>query len=529
MLIGIINIFPLDKKGFSHLRKEGSILVMNEFAYEFRKTKNNFHYFLPEENLSNVKKIGSSFRVFSRKKLESNIRKEDYDAFFIPGIFNKDVYSLRKKLNKDFPIHSFIHSQHDLSHLKFIEELSGYIRTNDRIVCSSSCGREVTYKLFSLVNKEMSLEVKKNNLRIISFGTDIKKFRVRNQISSKIKLSLPKDKNIILFIGRLSPFTKADLFPVLRIIKHIFSKKKDWIFLICGQNKDFDYKTSLLRFSRQLGIENRVIVKTDVSEEEKPFVYNASDIFISPSDNIQETFGLTILEAMSSGLPVLCSDWNGYKETVHKDSFRTPTFWYSGFEDKEEKSLDDYHNKMSYYSQLVCVDTYAMEKKLEVLMKNSSLRREIGSVNRKIVLEKYRWKNIIKLHQEMLRESISIKGKEYSYLLRKIEKYPYFKVFQDYPSVDLARKKDVTIHSRQQYGFDVKSYWQEYYKGKEFLNLNSYLDIDIINEIYSYCKEKKHLKEVLAHFRKASSVDEMTTIANILWMSKHVLLTLKKQ
>jgi glycogen synthase len=45
------------------------------------------------------------------------------------------------------------------------------------------------------------------------------------------------------------------------------------------------------------------------------------------SDNIQETFGLTPLEAMAAGLPVIVGDWDGYKDTVRDgvDGFRIPS------------------------------------------------------------------------------------------------------------------------------------------------------------------------------------------------------------
>ena len=42
----------------------------------------------------------------------------------------------------------------------------------------------------------------------------------------------------------------------------------------------------------------------------------AADIFVSMADNHQETFGLTPVEAMACGLPVIASDWNGYRDTV---------------------------------------------------------------------------------------------------------------------------------------------------------------------------------------------------------------------
>jgi glycosyltransferase involved in cell wall biosynthesis len=54
----------------------------------------------------------------------------------------------------------------------------------------------------------------------------------------------------------------------------------------------------------------------------------AADLFISLADNIQETFGLTPVEAMAAELPVLVTDWDGYRETVRDgmDGFRIPTW-----------------------------------------------------------------------------------------------------------------------------------------------------------------------------------------------------------
>ena len=42
----------------------------------------------------------------------------------------------------------------------------------------------------------------------------------------------------------------------------------------------------------------------------------AADVFLSLVDNIQETFRLTPIEAMAAGLPVVVSDWDGYRYTV---------------------------------------------------------------------------------------------------------------------------------------------------------------------------------------------------------------------
>lgn len=54
----------------------------------------------------------------------------------------------------------------------------------------------------------------------------------------------------------------------------------------------------------------------DVLDPEIGSIWAAADIFCSLSDNVQESFGLAIVEAMAAGLPVVASNWDGYRDTV---------------------------------------------------------------------------------------------------------------------------------------------------------------------------------------------------------------------
>ena len=51
----------------------------------------------------------------------------------------------------------------------------------------------------------------------------------------------------------------------------------------------------------------------DLEDQARTNLYHAADVFLTLSDNLQETFGLTVIEAMTAGLPVVANDWNGYK------------------------------------------------------------------------------------------------------------------------------------------------------------------------------------------------------------------------
>ena len=84
------------------------------------------------------------------------------------------------------------------------------------------------------------------------------------------------------------------------------------------------------------------IIETENSKIES---LNAANIFVSLSDNIQETFGLTVIEAMAAELPCVVTDWNGYKDLVkdNETGYLIPTK-YAGEGDKEINDVDIDYN-----------------------------------------------------------------------------------------------------------------------------------------------------------------------------------------
>ena len=100
---------------------------------------------------------------------------------------------------------------------------------------------------------------------------------------------------------------------------------------------------------------------------------------------MQETFGLTPLEAMAARLPCIVSDWDGYRETVRDglDGFRIPTqapraglgkdlsFRYS-------QGWDNYDAYAGAASQFVAVDVEAAAGAIVRLANNPDLRRTMG-------------------------------------------------------------------------------------------------------------------------------------------------------
>ena len=79
----------------------------------------------------------------------------------------------------------------------------------------------------------------------------------------------------------------------------------DYRLVIMGVNHN-RYFQQLLQMTDRLGLNDRVVFTGWVSEEEKGFIYRSSDLMVYAS--LLEGFGLPVVEAMSAGVPVACSD-----------------------------------------------------------------------------------------------------------------------------------------------------------------------------------------------------------------------------
>ena len=101
---------------------------------------------------------------------------------------------------------------------------------------------------------------------------------------------------------------------------------------------------------------------------------------------MQETFGLAPLEAMAAGLPVVASDWDGYRDTVRDgvDGFLVPTLAPgAGVCDDlalrfSEGGLEGYGAQMGAVGQAVVVDVAAMAMAIGRLAGDAALRRRMG-------------------------------------------------------------------------------------------------------------------------------------------------------
>jgi len=117
------------------------------------------------------------------------------------------------------------------------------------------------------------------------------------------------NKGIILFLGRLTNQKGPYFF--LHTAKKVLEKRKDVMFILAGQGEQMP---ELIRIAIGLGIMNNVVFTGYLSEEELLQAYTIADVYVMPS--VAEPFGITALEAIASGTPVIVSKNAGVAEKV---------------------------------------------------------------------------------------------------------------------------------------------------------------------------------------------------------------------
>ena len=152
-------------------------------------------------------------------------------------------------------------------------------------------------------------KVKEADVRLIHNGIDINKFEIPNP---KSKNDYKKDLGlgsgpVVGIVARLSD-VKGHAY-LIEAMKSVLGKIPQVQLLIVGDGK---MKQGLVKLVRSLKIEKSVYFIPAVSDIAQ--VFGAMDLFVMPS--LKEGLGLSLMQAMAVGLPVIGSDVGGIKSLI---------------------------------------------------------------------------------------------------------------------------------------------------------------------------------------------------------------------
>jgi glycosyltransferase involved in cell wall biosynthesis len=218
-------------------------------------------------------------------------------------------------------------------------------------------------------------KIPENKIRVIHNGVDTKKFHpAQDKRKVKVALGLNPDDIAIVSVGRL--YARKGLFTLIESIPIITKRFSSAKFIISGKGQS-DEMNKLIAHSEQLGVKDNIIFTGYTPDQKLPKLYQAADVFAFST--FYEHHPFAVLEALSTGLPVVTTNVGGIPETIEngKNGFLVDPFKPAQFADRI---------------------LYLLEHPAEAV--------EMGQLARKTMLEQYDWrivvKDAVKVYDEVL-------------------------------------------------------------------------------------------------------------------------------
>ena len=289
----------------------------------------------------------------------------------------------------------------------------------DALVCTSRAARDAVRCMMEgwsdfLASRGGALPEPRLQLPVIPLGIDTGEFRPTGRDRSaatglRAKLSIPPDALTFLFLGRLNFSSKAHPLPMFLALERAQQELGRSIHLIQAgwfpSSAVAEATAALAREAAPSVVHHHV---GSVSGDGRTEAYAAADVFISLTDNVQETFGLTLVEAMASGLPVVATDWDGYRDTVEAGvtGFLVPTTMApvgAGWEIGLAAGLGGrpYNRYLMDVAQATSVDVDAAVRAVVALGRDRDLRSRMGEAGRRRAEAVFDWRTIISAYGEL--------------------------------------------------------------------------------------------------------------------------------
>lgn len=184
---------------------------------------------------------------------------------------------------------------------KWLVEKIVYSRAKGFIVLSEAF-RQILHQTYG---------VPLHRIFIVGGGINTEEFLVKQSVAeSRSQLGWAQDRRIILSVRRL--VQRMGLENLIMAIAQVRQVFPDVLLLIAGKGAITDNLRSLIQ---QMNLENHVQLLGFVADQDLPIAYHAAELTIVPSVSL-EGFGLTVIESLASGTPVLGTPIGGIPEIL---------------------------------------------------------------------------------------------------------------------------------------------------------------------------------------------------------------------
>ena len=288
------------------------------------------HYFKHKNFKMYVKGIPVRLKgAYVRRVTTSNVLKElDTDIIISTSVLYNELVS--KFVKEGIRKIAWEHTHHN-DNMKYVNRLVNSVKNMDYLVCVSEELKEYYTKYL-----------------------DKKVLYIPNSVDNMPTKLSKLDTNNIVSVGKLTKEKGFD--DLLRLFKKISTKYPSWKLNIVGDGLE---KSDLLQLSKELKLGDKVVFHGYQDKEYIDDIMHNSSIYVMTS--LSESFGLSLIEAMSYGIPcVSYSTAQGANEIIEDGK--------NGFiiNDRDEQTM--------------------IEKIIE-LIKDEKLRSKLGRAARKTAKE----------------------------------------------------------------------------------------------------------------------------------------------
>lgn len=293
----------------------------------------------------------------------------------------------------------------------------------DAIICTSPSVRDAVADMFEgwgdfLGERTGGGAPPRPHLPVVPLGVDGQRFadfadRPEARAKVRAELGLTDAEVLVLWVGRLSFFEKAYPQAMFQAVQK--AAKASGVTLHFAMAGWFPGEADRGRYEDAAQVHAPDVPVHFLDGNDRTLLgelWAGADIFISLVDNIQETFGITPIEAMAAGLPVVASDWDGYRSTMRDgvDGFLIPTLGGprtglgTTMVTRHLFGVATYQSYVGEVSQYTAVHVGRAAQALAALAASPDLRRKMGAAGRERIRTAFDWSVVARQYAALAEE-----------------------------------------------------------------------------------------------------------------------------